>query len=70
MAAIDREVKKVIRVERTTMIRVPTRPTLPTTQPNLRYIITPNMVSKEGVKTPPKVFSFVSVPFLKIGPVF
>tara|TARA_R110002096_G_scaffold386418_2_gene580452 strand:+ start:178072 stop:178335 length:264 start_codon:yes stop_codon:yes gene_type:complete len=67
MAAIDKEVRKVIAVDNTTIIKLPIRPTFPTTQPNLRYIITPRMVSKEGVKTPPKVLSLISVPFLKMA---
>ena len=31
---------------------------LPTTLPSLIYIMTPNIVSKEGVKTPLKVPNF------------
>jgi hypothetical protein len=57
MAARDREVRKVIEVARVTIIRLPSNPTFPTTQPNRRYIITPSMVRMEGVKTPAKVLS-------------
>ena len=55
MAEIERAVRKVMEVERVTIRRVPPRPTLPTTQPNLRYMMTPRMVRIEGVNTPPKV---------------
>jgi hypothetical protein len=55
MEAMDKPVKKVMLVERVTMIKVPIRPTFPTTQPKRRYMITPKMVRIEGVKTPPKV---------------
>jgi hypothetical protein len=40
------------------IIMVPMSPALPTTHPNLRYIITPRMVSTEGTNTPPKVPNF------------
>ena len=36
----------------------PIKPALPTTQPKRIYIITPKMVSIEGVKTPAKVPNF------------
>ena len=52
---MDKLVKKVIEVAKVTIIKVPIKPTFPTTQPNLRYIITPSMVRIEGVNTPPKV---------------
>jgi hypothetical protein len=52
---MERDVKKVMLVERVTIIRVPSKPTLPTTHPKRRYIITPKMVKIEGVKTPLKV---------------
>ena len=42
-------------VEMVTMINVPIKPALPTTQPKRRYIITPKIVKIEGVKTPPNV---------------
>ncbi len=57
IAAIDKAVRNVIKVESVTIINVPERPTFPTTHPNLKYIITPRIVRIEGVKTPPKVFS-------------
>jgi hypothetical protein len=57
IAARDREVRKVIEVARLTIIRLPNNPTLPTTQPNRRYIITPRIVRIDGVKTPAKVLS-------------
>lgn len=56
MDAMDSAVRKVIEVPRVTIASVPRRPTLPTTHPKRRYIITPNTVSMDGVKTPPKVF--------------
>jgi hypothetical protein len=34
---------------------------LPTTVPNRIYMITPKIVSKEGVNTPPKVPNFFSL---------
>ena len=61
MAEMDKEVRKVMVVESVTINRVPINPTFPTTQPNLRYMITPRIVSKEGVKTPPKVPSLVEL---------
>ena len=42
----------------------PSKPTLPITQPNLRYKITPIIVRIVGVKTPSKVPNFLSL-FLK-----
>jgi hypothetical protein len=63
MADIDKEVRKVMVVERVTISKVPINPTLPTTQPNLRYMITPQIVSKDGVKTPPKVPSLAEPAF-------
>jgi len=42
----------------TTMMIDPHKPALPTTQPSLRYIITPKMVRIEGVNTPPKAPNF------------
>ena len=54
--AMEREVKKVMEVANVTMINVPIKPTLPTTHPKRKYMITPNTVSIEGVNTPPKVF--------------
>jgi hypothetical protein len=55
MEAMERAVRKVMEVDRVTMKRVPSKPTFPTTQPNLRYMMTPRMVRMEGVNTPPKV---------------
>lgn len=55
MAAMERAVRKVMRVERVTMRRVPARPTFPTTHPNLRYMMTPRIVRMDGVNTPPNV---------------
>jgi hypothetical protein len=52
MEAMDNEVRKVMLVEIETIINVPSRPTFPTTHPNLRYMITPKMVRMEGVNTP------------------
>jgi len=57
IAAIESEVKKVIEVAKVTISSVHKKPTLPTTHPKRRYIITPRIVSIEGVKTPPKVFN-------------
>ena len=57
MDAMDNEVRKVIEVANVTMISVPISPTLPTTQPKRKYMITPKTVSMDGVNTPPKVFS-------------
>ena len=54
--AMESEVKKVIEVPKVTIISVPISPTLPTTHPKRRYIITPTTVRIDGVKTPPKVF--------------
>jgi len=56
IAAIESDVKKVINVDKVTIRRVPKRPTFPTTHPKRKYIITPRIVSIDGVKTPPKVF--------------
>ena len=55
--AMESAVRKVIDVPSVTIASVPRRPTLPTTHPKRRYIITPTMVRMEGVKTPPKVFN-------------
>lgn len=48
--------RNVMRVPRVTIMSVPISPTLPTTHPKRKYIITPKTVRMEGVKTPPKVF--------------
>ncbi len=50
------------------IIIVPIRPALPTTQPILKYIITPKIVRIEGVKTPAKApnFFFDAIYSLKI----
>ena len=55
MAEIDKPVRNVMAVAIVTMSRVPVRPTLPSTQPKRRYMITPKMVSTLGVYTPLKV---------------
>jgi hypothetical protein len=55
MAEIENAVSRVMLVARVTMRSVPPRPTCPTTQPNLRYIMTPRIVSNDGVKTPANV---------------
>src|SRR5699024_11199382 len=55
MAAIDSAVKNVMPIATVTMMKEPINPTLPTTHPNRKYMITPISVSTEGVKTPPKV---------------
>jgi len=60
---MERAVKNVIAVEMVTIRRVPIRPTFPTTHPNLRYMITPKMVSIDGVNTPPNVLKPVSDDF-------
>ena len=52
---MDRLVSRVMEVARVTMTKLPNQPTLATTQPKRRYIITPKMVRIEGVKTPPNV---------------
>lgn len=56
MDAMESAVRKVIEVAKVTMMSVPISPTLPTTQPKRRYMITPNIVRMDGVNTPPKVF--------------
>ena len=61
MDAMDSEVRKVIDVAKVTMMSVPMSPTFPTTQPKRKYMITPRMVSMEGVNTPPNVFSCFAV---------
>jgi hypothetical protein len=55
MAATDKAVTKVIEVETVTIRSVPNSPTLPSTHPNRRYMITPRIVRIEGVNTPPNV---------------
>ena len=57
MDAMDKDVRKVMLVDIVTMINAPNNPTLPTTQPNLRYMITPKMVRIEGVNTPSNVLN-------------
>src|SRR6056297_3881265 len=56
---MDKAVHKVIKKEIIIINHAPKSPALPTTQPNLRYMITPKMVRKVGVKTPPKVPNFL-----------
>ena len=55
MADIDRAVHSVIKNEIMMINHAPSKPAFPTTQPILRYIITPRIVSSVGVNTPPKV---------------
>ena len=61
MDAMDSEVRKVMDVPKVTMINVPISPTLPTTHPKRKYMITPSTVRMEGVKTPPNVFNRFAV---------
>ena len=60
IADIESAVHNVIPNEIIMINQVPKRPALPTTQPTLKYMITPRMVSKVGVNTPPKVPNFLS----------
>ncbi|MEJ2503387.1 MAG: hypothetical protein P8177_08760 [Gemmatimonadota bacterium] len=48
-------VRKVIDVASVTITSAPSSPTLPTTHPKRRYMITPRMVRIDGVNTPPNV---------------
>ena len=57
MDAMESDVRKVMSVPRVTITSVPISPTLPTTHPKRKYMITPKTVRIEGVKTPPKVFN-------------
>ena len=52
MEDMDNAVKNVIAVAKVTIPMAPNTPAFPTTQGLLRYMITPNMVNKVGVKTP------------------
>lgn len=54
-ADADNPVINDIELHKSTIKIVPSRPTLETTQPKRRYMITPNMVKTLGVKTPRKV---------------
>jgi len=63
---IDNPVAIVIVLARRIIKIAPSNPAFPTTQPRRRYIITPRIVSTSGVKTPPKVFSFLLEVLLKI----
>jgi hypothetical protein len=58
IADIDKAVHKVIRNDTIIISQVPSSPALPTTQPILKYIITPSIVRIEGVKTPENVPNF------------
>jgi hypothetical protein len=49
---MERLVRNVIELARVTMTSVRGRPTLPSTQPRRRYMMTPRMVRMLGVKTP------------------
>ena len=51
-ADMDRPVRKVIALERVTIVRVLARPTEPSTHPKRRYMTTPMIVSMLGVNTP------------------
>ncbi|GAB5563335.1 MAG: hypothetical protein Wins2KO_03980 [Winogradskyella sp.] len=62
MADIDKAVHKVIRNEISMISQAPSKPAFPTTQPKRKYIITPRMVNKVGVNTPPNVPNF----FIKV----
>ena len=55
---MESAVDSVIVNERIIIIHAPISPAFPTTHPSLKYIITPSIVSKVGVKTPPKVPNF------------
>jgi hypothetical protein len=55
MVEMERAVRNVMLVASVTMISAPISPTLPTTHPNRRYMMTPRIVSTDGVKTPPNV---------------
>jgi hypothetical protein len=59
IAGMESAVHRVIEKEMTMINQAPTRPAFPTTQPKRRYMMTPKMVSRVGVKTPPKVPNFV-----------
>ena len=61
MADIDNAVQREIENEMRIISHAPNRPALPTTQPKRKYIITPSIVSKVGVNTPPKVSNFLIV---------
>ena len=56
-------IRSLINIKKEIMMisQVPKSPALPTTQPKRKYMITPNIVSKVGVKTPPKVPNFLIV---------
>jgi hypothetical protein len=49
----------VIRKATIIISHAPSKPAFPTTQPSLRYMITPSIVRRVGVKTPPKVLNFL-----------
>lgn len=51
-AESDSPVRKVIEVAIVTINSVPANPTLPSTQPKRRYMITPRIVRMLGVNTP------------------
>ena len=51
---------KVIELASRIIAMVIPRPTLPTTHPNLRYIIKPRIVRRLGVNTPSKVPNFLT----------
>ena len=60
-ADTDSAVMSVMTLESPTMASAGRSPVLPTIQPVRRYMITPRMVSIEGVKTPRKVPSFCAL---------
>ena len=56
---MDNAVQSVMPNEIIMINHAPSSPPLPTTHPNLKYIITPSMVKSVGVNTPPKVLNFL-----------
>ena len=55
MADTESVVRNVIAVASVTIASAPIRPTLPTTHPKRRYMMTPRIVRIDGVNTPPNV---------------
>ena len=58
---IDKAVQVVMRNETIIINHAPKSPAFPTTHPSRKYIITPRIVNKVGVNTPPKVPNFLIV---------
>ena len=52
---MDKAVKRVIKFAMQIISKVPPRPTLPTTNPKRKYIITPKILKRHGMKTPSNV---------------